>query len=198
MFGILVAGRMIQTNFERVGDKQFLITIPEADSINYIGVFMTGTLPFPDGTAGLVYFSWPDPESPPQWQLTGYLSNEKPSCVFKISTLKRATEQQAGVLQFQQQNVSHVAQIGISVEPIDVVQQQMTLIDRTSQNQALFTEFPQKMLQNFVNFISSFAVTQAQMTPTPNETFVPLSVLQTWYQNFQRRLDINPTFWQAS
>lgn len=199
MFGILVAGRMVQTDFERIGDKQFLITIPGADAVNYVAVFMTGTMPFPEGMAGLVYFSWPDPESPPQWQLTGYLSNEKPSCVFKISNLKRgySMEQQAGILQFEQQNVPHVAQIGISVEPLDVVQQQMTLIDRTAQNQALFTEFTQKMLQNFLNFVSSFAVTQAQMTPNPNETFVPLSVLQTWYQNFQRRMELNPNFWQG-
>lgn len=199
MFGVLVAGRLVQTDFQQIGTKQFLVTIPDADNVNYICVFMTGTIPFPDGMAGLVYFSWPDPESPPQWQLLGYLSNDKPSCVFKISNLKKnyTVDPQSGLLQFNQQNISHVAQIGISVETVAVVQEQMALIDRNTQNQNMAAEFSQKMLQNFVNYVSSFAVTQAQMTPNPNETFIPLSVLQTWYQNFERRLGINPNFWQA-
>lgn len=199
MFGILVAGRLIQTDFQQIGTKQFLVTIPDADNVNYVSVFMTGTIPFPEGMAGLVYFSWPDPDAPPQWQLLGYLSNDKPSCVFKISNLKKnfTVEPQSGLLQFNQQNISHFAQIGISVETVDLVQQQMSFVDRTASNQTLFTEFSQKMLQNFVNYVSSFAVTQAQMTPNPNETFVPLSVLQNWYQNFERRLALNPYFWQT-
>lgn len=52
------------------------------------------------------------------------------------------------------------------------------------------------MLENFVNFATSFTVTQSQMVPNYNETFVPLSTLNTWYQNFQRRLEQNPDFWK--
>lgn len=57
-------------------------------------------------------------------------------------------------------------------------------------------QFGQKMVENFYNFVSSFAVTQAQMTQNPSETFVPLSTLNTWYQNFERRLLQNPNFWK--
>lgn len=59
-----------------------------------------------------------------------------------------------------------------------------------------YFQFGQKMLENFFNFVSSFAVTQAQMVPNPTETFVPLSTIQTWYQNFERRLQQNPNFWK--
>lgn len=52
------------------------------------------------------------------------------------------------------------------------------------------------MLQNFYNFVSSFAVTQSQMTANPSETFVPLSTLNMWFQNFKRRLEQNPNFWK--
>lgn len=61
---------------------------------------------------------------------------------------------------------------------------------------ACYVKFGQKMLENFINFVSSFAVTQAQMVPNPTETFVPLSTIQTWYQNFERRLQQNPNFWK--
>lgn len=40
-----------------------------------------------------------------------------------------------------------------------------------------FFQFTQKMLDNFYNFASSFAVTQAQMTPNPSEAFIPANVV---------------------
>lgn len=42
----------VQTNFQQVGENQFLITIPDADNINHIVVFLTGTISFPDGMGG--------------------------------------------------------------------------------------------------------------------------------------------------
>lgn len=41
-------------------------------------------------------------------------------------------------------------------------------------------QFTQKMLDNFYNFASSFAVTQAQMTPNPSEAFIPANVVLKW------------------
>jgi hypothetical protein len=40
-------------SFEQVGETQFLTTIHDADNINHIVVFMTGTVPFPQGMGGL-------------------------------------------------------------------------------------------------------------------------------------------------
>ncbi|KAL8191187.1 UNVERIFIED_CONTAM: hypothetical protein K2H54_069201, partial [Gekko kuhli] len=57
--------------------------------------------------------------------------------------------------------------------------------------------FTQKMLDNFYNFTSSFAITQAQMTPNPSEAFIPASVVLKWYEKFQRRLTENPFFWKT-
>ncbi|RZF43031.1 hypothetical protein LSTR_LSTR001209 [Laodelphax striatellus] len=201
MFAILVSGRLVQTEFQQVGEKQFLITIPEADDINHVAVFMTGTLPFPEGMSGLVYFSWPDPDAPPNWQPLGYISNTKPSAIFKISNLKTKSEKELerhGFIGFSQNKISHFAQIGISIETHDVVLQQIDLLDKHTPNaQPTFMEFSKKMLDSFLNFSSSFAVTQAQMVPNPTETYFPLSALQTWFQNFERRLEINPYFWRS-
>lgn len=58
-------------------------------------------------------------------------------------------------------------------------------------------QFGQKMLENFFNYASSFATTQSQMVANPSENFVPLSTLQNWYVNFERRLQQNPSFWKS-
>ncbi|BES99867.1 protein OPI10 homolog [Nesidiocoris tenuis] len=196
MFGLLASGRMVQTNYERVGEKQFLVTIEDADNINHVVVFLTGNVPFPDGFSGLVYFSWPDPNAPPNWQLLGVISNDKPSCIFKISGLKKNNEvptlQQSGFMAFQQHKISHVAQIGISVETNDTVLTQSQLLStEIAKNQTQFVEYAQKMLQSFLNYSTSFVI-----TPTPNEAYVPMKVVEEWYKNFERKLSLNPYFWK--
>ena len=146
-----------------------------------------------------VYFSWPDPNAPPTWQLLGHLAEDKPSAIFKISGLKKGcvgiNDMGPNMNAFGQQLFSHNAQIGISVEPLLHVQQQSAMV--TNQTTSNYVQFCQKMLENFLNYASSFGVTQAQMTANPSETFIPLSVLQLWYSNFERRLQQNPNFWRT-
>lgn len=205
-------------------ETKLLLNISEADNINHIVIFLTGTIPLPVGMAGAVYFSWPDPNAPPNWQYLGYISNNKPSAIFKISQLKKLHEMDENGLStafsqfnvFGSQPISHIAQIGVSIEseaavnqlaPATVRKTKTTRIfelsiyfnefNYTSQTTASnYSQFGQKMLENFFNFVSSFAVTQSQMVPNPSETFVPLSTIQTWYQNFERRLQQNPNFWK--
>ena len=101
---------------------------------------------------------------------------------------------QFGNLALQQ---SHLAQIGISVEPLSQLAQQTPVTTTSETSIAPFVEFSTKMLESFFNYASSFAVQQAQMVPNPTETFVPFSTLQKWFENFQRRLQQNPYFWKS-
>lgn len=88
--------------------------------------------------------------------------------------------------------ISHIAQIGISIEPeVNVLQQTPSTQDVNS-----YYVFGKKMLENFINFATSFTVSQSQMLPNPSETYVPLSTITTWFNNFQRRLEQNPNFWK--
>ncbi|XP_019865549.1 protein OPI10 homolog [Aethina tumida] len=193
MFGVIVSGRLVQTDFQPISETQSVITIPDADNINHIVVFLTGAMPFPEGTAGQVYFSWPDPSAPPNWQPLGYISNSKPSAIFKISKLKKLEEMGDYSNQmFGQTNIVHNAQIGISIEPLGSIQE----VNTSNTPQDNFT-FAQKMLENFMNYVLSYSTTQASMTPDVNATYVPLSTIQNWYTNFERRLQQNPNFWKS-
>lgn len=42
----------VQTDFQQIGETQFLITVNDADNINHIVVFLTGAVPFPEGMGG--------------------------------------------------------------------------------------------------------------------------------------------------
>lgn len=42
----------VQTEFQQISDRQCVTTIADADNINHIVVFLTGNIPFPEGTAG--------------------------------------------------------------------------------------------------------------------------------------------------
>lgn len=102
-------------------------------------------------------------------------------------------ETQESIMMFGASEISHIAQIGISVEPEASVMQQTP---STTNDANTYFQFGQRMLESFINFASSFTVTQAQMLPNPSETYVPLSTLTTWFNNFQRRLEQNPNFWK--
>lgn len=42
----------VQTDFQQIGENKFLFTVPDADNINHIVVFLTGIIPFSDGMGG--------------------------------------------------------------------------------------------------------------------------------------------------
>ncbi|KAL7380586.1 hypothetical protein ABVT39_020238 [Epinephelus coioides] len=199
MFGCLVAGRLVQTDAVQVASDKFVFNLPDYENVNHVVVFMLGTVPFPAGMGGAVYFSFPDPASggSPVWQLLGFITNDKPSAIFKISGLK-AGEGGAhpfGMMASSSSSPS-VAQVGVSVESLDQLAQQIPVSSAAVSTVDSFLQFTQKMLDSLYNFASSFAVSQAQMTPNPSETFIPSSCVLKWYENFQRRLSQNPNFWK--
>uniref|UniRef100_A0A3Q2QBG9 Protein Hikeshi n=1 Tax=Fundulus heteroclitus TaxID=8078 RepID=A0A3Q2QBG9_FUNHE len=86
--------------------------------------------------------------------------------------------------------------VGVSVETLDQLAQQIPVSSAAVSTVDTFMQFTQKMLDSLYNFASSFALSQAQMTPNPTETFIPSSCILKWYENFQRRMAQNPNFWK--
>ncbi len=59
MFGLLVSGRLVCTDFRQVDATHVVIDVPDPDSIHHVVVFLTGAQPFPADMGGAVYFAWP-------------------------------------------------------------------------------------------------------------------------------------------
>ncbi|XP_062302421.1 protein Hikeshi isoform X1 [Osmerus eperlanus] len=196
MFGCVVAGRLVQTDALQVANDKFVFNLPDYENVNHVVVFMLGTVPFPVGMGGAVYFSFPDQVGGQVWQLLGFITNDKPSAIFKIASLKAGEggEHPFGMMAAPQ--AASVAQVGVSIEPLDQLSQQTPVSSATVSSVDSFTQFTQKMLDNLYNFTLSFAVTQSQMTSNPSEVFIPASSILKWYENFQRRMAHNPHFWK--
>jgi len=205
MFGLLVSGRLVDTSFREVDNTHCVIDVDGSGSFNHLVVFLTGQHAFPDGTGGAVYFSWPNIDiGEPAWQYLGMISNAKPSAIFKISKAK-------GVASDDEQKISHrfnqqmlqcqipktTAQVGISVEPLSLLQ---GLQQASTESEATlvpkFVDFTQKMVQSLFNFTASYAIEANEARMRGTETFVPYSAIQNWCTNFERRIKLDPFFWQ--
>lgn len=183
----------------------FILGLEHVDGINHVVVFLTGQVPFNQGFGGSIYFGWPSPEaSGISWQFLGYISNDKPSAIFKLAKVKPSevtinpfSQELAYNLASSLQLASTNAQIGILVEPLSEISHKTPSQDTEASKVENFMEFSQKMLENFLNYASSFAVSPGQSVMDPAASYVPVDVVQKWYTNFQRRLQTNPQFWKT-
>ncbi|CAI2179561.1 7162_t:CDS:2 [Funneliformis geosporum] len=133
MFGCIVAGRLIQTNLQQVDVNKYIFELPDAATVNHIVVFLLGTIPFDPGYAATVHFLWPGSES--GWKLLGMLSNDKPSAIFRLrGTIIPSSGQNptfgtrlitSGAISLDSNVSSVTATLGISIEPISVIEAQI-------------------------------------------------------------------------
>lgn len=190
MFGYIVSGQVPNASFERVAETQFLANLTiHAESVHIV-VFITE--PFPEGYGGAIYFNWPNPE--PTWQYLGYITNSKASAIFRASQLKGSGTAGQGSMFGVTSGGTH-PQLGISVLPLQEIEQLVVTNDNTAQTVASNVQFVQKMLDNLYNYVSSFAVTQQQMQPCGDQ-WVKTSTLNQWYERFKSKMSNDPNFWK--
>lgn len=198
----------MDTGFQQVESNKFLITIPEAESINHVVLFLTGITPLPSNMASCIFFTLPYPHSSPTWRYLGYLTNEKPSSIYKLTNLAQSrirngmTSDTSPQFDYTQSPVLHVAQIGISIEPMDSVLQMVPAIETVASKADTFTQFVNKTVGNLYNYCSSFSrpvneiIGESFQTQHNNTQFVPITTIQNWYENYTRRLSKDQNFWK--
>nr|XP_047145515.1 protein OPI10 homolog [Hydra vulgaris] len=203
---------LVQFVYQQISDAQIVFLLPNCESINHLVIFLTGSQPFPEGYAASIYLCWPNSEV--AWHMLGFVSNDKPSAVFKIAKKndkkckftqifkcdvpvpdpKNSGTQMNIFDGAHPVNCNATAQVGIAIEPLnEVLQKTPTNTDISTLSS--FVEFTQKMMINAFNYCCSFAVQQSQISS--NEMFIPISSLQKWYELFQRKLEMDPNFWKS-
>jgi len=169
MFGILVAGNLVQTDGQVVQENQMIFNLPDQQPKS-VAVFLTGTRPLDANMAASAYLVGNN-----EWAFLGHITNAKPSAIFKIRDL------QPGVWK-----------IGIQLEAISEAMQRTSddLIKRDVQEAVQFTE---KMCNNLYNYITSFRSANNAMSCNNQ---IPMDLFERWFQNFQKKLRDDPHFWR--
>ncbi|KAJ2697019.1 hypothetical protein H4218_004237 [Coemansia sp. IMI 209128] len=195
MFGCIVAGRLVQTNLQQVDVNKYVFELPDAHSINHIVVFLLGTVPFEPGYAATVHLLWPNKS----WQMLGALSNDKPSAIFRLKAT--ITPEEAASMP----GVN--AELGISIEPIEAVEQQLQQMRQQpgASNNAMVVaqkqqspsaqgalQFAERTLQSLFDYAMSFATRpDASMGAFGSGAAVqvlPVKAFEDWYNNFLRKI----------
>lgn len=92
--------------------------------------------------------------------------------------------------------------LGISVEPLEIVQAQLATLPTAGAVQAegvsmalvkhtlapTTTALARRIIKNAFNFLSSFA------SGSPTGDVVPLKAFQDWWTKFERKIEHDPTF----
>ncbi|KAG8799488.1 hypothetical protein FRC17_007130 [Serendipita sp. 399] len=137
-----------------------------------------GDVPFPPGYAATVHFYWPDKGI----QLLGMLSNDKPSAIFRVrgsfgtSKPSHATHQ---LLIASTQSSGTTAQLGIAIEPIEVVMNQVSSLPPPNKPVTDPSTLAEKIGKHLVNYLSGFG----EVAPG-GQMYVPMSAVTRWYDNF--------------
>ncbi|KAJ2491526.1 hypothetical protein IWW37_002198 [Coemansia sp. RSA 2050] len=195
MFGCIVAGRLVQTNLQQVDVNKYVFELPDAYNINHIVVFLLGTVPFEPGYAATVHLLWPNKS----WQMLGALSNDKPSAIFRLKAT--ITPEEAASMP----GVN--AELGISIEPIEAVEQQLQQMRQQpggSSNAMVVAQkqqspsaqgalqFAERTLQSLFDYAMSFATRpDASMGAFGSGAAVqvlPVKAFEDWYSGFLRKI----------
>ena len=179
MFSIVLPGRPCLTEIQNISPNQFAFTFPAAPHFSHIVVFILPGNQLPEGTAVGVHLQLPG-ES--QFQFLGGLANEKQSAIFKVNVPAST--------------VGGAVNLGLSVEPIANIEQQMVQLktQQQSNSSAMVKAGPstkvlaQRIIQHAFNFISSFSGNVG------GQEVVPLKSFQDWWTKFERRVENDPSF----
>jgi len=206
MFALVISSRPVITEFATISPTQFSFSVPSVPSFSHLVVFLLPGQVLPEGTAAAVYIRL---TSDSDFKLLGAIANEKQSAIFKVreSALKAASTAATtddlmvdDDLNATQPTGAEIV-IGVSIEPAETVQAQLTASKAQSapQSNALVLATPQqhqssgggviptkllaqRIIGNAFNFLSSYGDT------------VPLKSFESWWNKFEKKIELDPTF----
>ncbi|CAO3599472.1 unnamed protein product [Absidia cylindrospora] len=202
MFGCIAAGKLVQTNIQQVDVDKYVFELENAQTINHLVVFLLGTIPFKPGLAATVHLLWPNKD----WQLLGGLSNEKPSAIFRIGG--------KGNIMMTHQAQPQTATVGISIEPMAIVEHQLSTLQSTtslvksvplgsqpssSVSMTQVGQMASHVIEHLYNYVTSFTVQDLPMDgitlgQITERGYLPLPAFQKWYDNLSRKLANDPNY----
>lgn len=199
MFGLIISGRPVDAAPQAVNETQCVFKISPIPTFSHIVVFLLPGVQLPPGTAATVFVQIPPSQEP---KLLGGIGPGKESAIFKVSGLKSGpgSGSAGDAMADDLAAASGDIVVGISVEPVANVEQQLATLKSGGQpihetsnalvrlgdkaNAGVTTKvLAQRIIQNAFNFLSSFG----------SDT-VPLKAFENWWKKFESKIDLDPSF----
>lgn len=199
MFGIVCAGRQVQTLLEQVDENKFALQIPNGSKVNHMVVFLLpGAIEaIPPNMSAAVYFKLPEKDD---FELLGALSQSKPSAIFRLNAKSQASVPIDNDMDSMMDDGAVVEKydiaIGISIEPSQQVESQLNSKNSTAlvKQQAAAPDaqgvetLANKIVSHAYNYLSGF---------TGPDNKVSMKVFDDWWNKFKTKLQTNPKFLDA-
>ena len=170
-FGIVIPGRMVNTQFQALGPTRFVTQVMEPSQVTDLTFFILPNSPIPPGFAAVLYFAVPPFEN---WQVLGSVSYEKPS-----ATLRTSWPTNPEVTQH------NVVQLGVSIESLESVQN----MGLESSGLEERKQFAHKIALDLFRYMTSFSSSSDQ-----NAMIVPTNVFDRWMTRFEQKYKRDPNF----
>lgn len=152
---------------QMISPTHYVFALEDPVSINHLVIFLTGQVALPEGTAAVIHYNTDlGIASGNEWIRLGHLTNNKASAIFRVGS---------GIT-----SEARLLDIGISIEPFTDGGLIAWKAPNKDNNNVV------KIVENLYNFVASFAQPAGSIDPA-STAVVPLSTLNTWYTNMQRR-----------
>ena len=217
-FALIVPSSPVYAAPTALSPTQYVFSLPSSPSFTHIVVFLLpGTNLPPDSLVG-VYVQSPGEAS--GFRFLGAIGNDKQSALFRVGDALAAEtngQVEGSIDQDEMVDIDASANtsssattpkvVGLSIEPAASIQAQLatlkpsgqstnapsTALVPTRQQQAssLSTKaLAQKIITNAFNFLASFTGS----TGPGDEEVVPLKSFKAWWEKFERRVEVDPSF----
>lgn len=216
MFGLVISGRPLEAPAQ-ISETQYVFRIPSTPSFSHLTLFQLPNTALPDGAGATVWIQLPQS---PDFKLLGALTPQKQSAIFKLLGVGN-TGSHGGVVGQDDAMVDEAAPaaaasaapageivLGVSLEPAAAVEQQLaTLLPSapTDPRSALVRQqqptpvasgavagvspgvvksLAQKIMRSAFDFCTSYGDGQT----------VPVKALEGWWNKYEKRLELDPSF----
>ena len=218
-FGLIAAGRLVDASPETVDSNKYVFTLEAPELLNHITCFLTGEAALDPGYAAGIFLYWPSAMGE-EWYLLGTIDNDKPSAIFRVSGVRKATGAAtaaanpftgmtfgsgglvssdyavAGDGVEDMESSSSYCQVGICIQPAEEISHLTPAPHSAAVTINDLAQFTTATVGNFYDFLTGFVTPYEQAMRDNEKEWVPLGALSRWREVWLSKLEKDPTFWR--
>jgi Protein of unknown function (DUF775) len=179
LFGVVVSGRPVSTEFQEVvAGSRYTTLIQDPSTAFFLTIFLLPGLAFPPDKGITVMASLDSATGFTEWTTLGVLTPTSPSATFRtgwpaIPGIGPSTHP--------------AAMIGLAIEPLDAVSNVGSALKASEFDKLGFAEL---VAGDLVNFLGSFT----QITSAGERVVMPVTAIDKWKQRFAEKFRHDPNF----